>query len=148
MSEAARIGNSRTTSPPTLRDVATILFRQSRFIVATFTLVFLATLLCAFLSPRYEAHFKVLLRRGRLDPLVSTQPAAPDFTRPAISEEELNSEVELLRDEGLLKQVVVQCGLVAPGDVIAGRSQSVERAVRKLSRTLTVEPMRKSNLIQ
>src|SRR5712671_2024282 len=145
MSEAARIGNSRTTSPPTLRDVATILFRQSRFIVATFTLVFLATLLCAFLSPRYEAHFKVLLRRGRLDPLVSTQPAAPDFTRPAISEEELNSEVELLRDEGLLKQVVLESGLLPVGTSSASRT---EKAVRKLAGSLTVEPLRKSNLIQ
>ena len=149
MPEAGQIRNSRTAPSPTLRELAAILFRQSRFVAASFTLVFLATLLYAFVSPRYEARLKVLLRRGRSDPVVSAQPASlADFTRPAISEEELNSEVELLRDEGLLKQVVVQCGLVAPGDVIAGRSQSVERAVRKLSRTLTVEPLRKSNLIQ
>ena len=149
MPEAGQIRNSRPNPSPTLRELAAILFRQSRFVVASFTLVFLATLLYAFFSPRYEARLKVLLRRGRSDPVVSAQPASlADFTRPAISEEELNSEVELLRDEGLLKQVVVQCGLVAPGDVIAGRSQSVERAVRKLARTLTVEPLRKSNLIQ
>jgi uncharacterized protein involved in exopolysaccharide biosynthesis len=128
-----------------LREVAAILFRQSRFIAATFTLVFLSTLLYALLSPRYEGHFKVLLRRGRVDPVVSTQPAGPDFTRPAISEEELNSEVELLRDEGLLNQVVLESSLVPAGTTTVG---STEKTVRKLARSLTVEPLRKSNLIQ
>ncbi len=67
-------------------------------------------------SARYESHFKVLLRRGRFDPVVSPQPpSAMDFTRPDITEEELNSEVELLRDEDLLKQVVKMAGLV-PAD--------------------------------
>lgn len=149
MPEAGQIRNSRITPSPTLRELAAILFRQSRFVVASFTLIFLATLIFAFVSPRYEAHLKVLLRRGRSDPVVSAQPSnLADFTRPAISEEELNSEVELLRDENLLKQVVAQCGLASPGDVVAGRSENVERAVRKLARTLTVEPLRKSNLIQ
>lgn len=148
MAEAGRLGNSHSKSPPTLRELAAILFRQSRFVVVAFALVLLATFFYALFSPRYEAHLKVLLRHGRSDPVVSSQPASPDFTRPAISEEELNSEVELLRDEGLLRQVVVQSGLVPPGDAVAGRSEQVERAVRKLARTLTVEPLRKSNLIQ
>src|SRR6266550_258477 len=148
MPEAGQIRNSRSTPSHTLRELAAILFRQSKFVIVSFTLVFLGTLLYALVSPRYEAHLKVLLRRGRSDPVVSAQPASlADFARPAISEEELNSEVELLRDEDLLKQVVVQCGLVSPGTVAAGRTENLERAVRKLSRTLTVEPMRKSNLI-
>lgn len=147
MSEAGLIRNSRTTPSPTLRELAAILFRQSRFVAASFALVFLATLLYALLSPRYEAHLKVLLRRGRSDPVVSPKPATlADFTRSEISEEELNSEVELLRDEDLLRQVVEESGLVPSGT--AGRTVKVERAVRKLARTLTVEPLRKSNLIQ
>jgi uncharacterized protein involved in exopolysaccharide biosynthesis len=149
MPEAGQIRNAHITRSPTLRELAAILFRQSKFVVVSFALVFLATLLYALVSPRYEAHLKVLLRRGRSDPIVSAQAASrADFTRPAISEEELNSEVELLRDEGLLKQVVVQCGLVSPGAVISGRAEKVERAVRKLSRNLTVAPLRESNLIE
>jgi uncharacterized protein involved in exopolysaccharide biosynthesis len=148
MAEAGRIGNSGPTTALTLRELAAILFRHTRFVVAVFGLVVLATLIYAFASPHYEAHLKVLLRHGRSDPVVSAQPVGPDFTRPAISEEELNSEVELLRDEGLLKQVAVQAGLVAPGDVVGGRADQVEHAVRKLARSLTVEPLRKSNLIQ
>ena len=148
MLEAGRIGNSGHTSSPTLRELAAILFRHSRVVVTVFAVAILATLAYALVSPRYEAHLKILLRRGRSDPVVSAEPASPDFSRPTISEEELNSEVELLRDEGLLKQVAVQSGMVAPGDVAGGRSDKVERAVRKLARSLTVEPLRKSNLIQ
>ena len=148
MTDPGRLGNSRNDSSPTLRELAAILFRQSRCVLAAFVVVFAATLLYGVFSPRYEAHFKVLLRHGRSDPVVSSQPARPDFTRPAVSEEELNSEVELPRDESLLRQVVVQAGLVSPGDVVAVRSAAVERAVRKLARALTVEPLRKSNLIQ
>jgi uncharacterized protein involved in exopolysaccharide biosynthesis len=147
MPEAGRIGNSRASSL-TLRELAAILFRHSRIEVAVFALALLAVLIYALASPRYEAHLKVLLRHGRSDPVVSAQPAGPDFSHPGISEEELNSEVELLRDDGLLKQVAVQSGLVAPGDGVSGRADKVERAVRKLARSLTVEPLRKSNLIQ
>jgi uncharacterized protein involved in exopolysaccharide biosynthesis len=147
MPEAGLIRNSRTTPSPTLRELAAILFRQSRFVAAWFALVFLATMLYALLSPRYEAHLKVLLRRGRSDPVVSPKPSTlADFTHSEISEEELNSEVELLRDEDLLRQVVVESGLVPAGT--AGRTVKVERAVRKLAQRLTVEPLRKSNLIQ
>jgi uncharacterized protein involved in exopolysaccharide biosynthesis len=147
MPETGRLGNSCIKSSLTLRELAAILFRQSRFESAAFGLVFLGTLLYAFVSPRYEAHLKVLVRHGRSDPVISAQQASPDFTRPAVSEEELNSEVELLRDEGLLKEVVVESGL-GPRGMAPGRTEKVERAVRKLARTLTVEPLRKSNLIQ
>jgi uncharacterized protein involved in exopolysaccharide biosynthesis len=133
---------------PTLRELAAILFRQSRSVIAALVLVIASTLIYGLLSPRYEAHLKVLLRRGRSNPVVSVQPAGPDFSHAPISEEELNSEVELLRDEALLREVAVQSGLVAPADVVAGRKDKIERAVRKLSVSLSVEVLRKSNLIQ
>jgi len=146
MPEAGLIRNSRTTPSPTLRELAAILFRQSRFVAISFVLVFVVTMVYAFLSPRYEAHLNVLLRRGRSDPVVSSQPApAADFSRSEISEEELNSEVELLRDEDLLKQVVQTSGLV-PAET-TGRAK-VELAVRKLARALVVEAAKKSNLIR
>ena len=102
-----------------------------------------------FFSARYESHFKVLLRHGRFDPVVSAQPeSAMDFTRPDITEEEVNSEVELLRDEDLLKQVVVQSGYVASDTPPGERPSEIEHAVRKVTRRLDVEALKKSNLIQ
>ena len=106
-------------------------------------------MLCVVFSARYESHFKVLLRRGRFDPVVSPQPAsAMDFTRPDITEEELNSEVELLRDADLLKQVVGMAGLVPADTPDFERPAEIEHAVRKLARRLDVEALKKSNLIQ
>ncbi len=146
---AELIGNSHTLLSPTPRELAATLFRHPRLVAASFGFVLLATMIFVVFSARYESHFKVLLRRGRFDPVVSSQPAsAMDFTRPDITEEELNSEVELLRDEDLLKQVVKTVGLVPAGTPDRDRPAEIEHAVRKLARGLDVGALKKSNLIQ
>lgn len=146
---AELIGNSHTPTPPTPRDLAAILFRRPRLVAASFGIALLATMLFMVFSARYESHFKVLLRRGRFDPVVSSQPPSTmDFTRPDITEEELNSEVELLRDEDLLKQVVQVAGLVPANTQDRERAAEIEHAVRRLARRLDVEALKKSNLIQ
>jgi uncharacterized protein involved in exopolysaccharide biosynthesis len=97
---AELIGNSQIRLSPTPREVAATLFRRPRLVLFSFVFLLLGTIFVVLVSARYESHFKVLLRRGRFDPVVSSQPAsALDFTRPDITEEDLNSEVELLRDE-------------------------------------------------
>ena len=117
--------------------------------VASFLLVFLAAMSLAVSSARYESHFKVLLRRGRYDPVASGQPtSALDVSRSEITEEELNSEVELLRDEDLLKQVVAAAGLIPPDTPPVRRPSEIERAARQLARRLDVEAIKKSNLIR
>jgi len=142
-------GNSHTPLSPTPRDLAATLFRRPRLVAASFGLVLVAAMVFAVFSARYESHFMVLLRRGRFDPVVSPQPpSAMDFTRPDITEEELNSEVELLRDEDLLKQVVTMAGLVPADTPESDRPGKIEHAVRKLARRLDVEALKKSNLIQ
>ena len=141
--------NSHQPLSPTPRDLAATLFRRPRLVVASFGLIFVATILVAIFSARYESHFKVLLRRGRFDPIVSSQPpSSMDFTRPDITEEELNSEVELLRDEDLMKQVVKMAGLVPSDTPDNERPAEIERAARKLVRRLDVDALKKSNLIQ
>src|SRR5271163_2624804 len=142
-------GSSRTPLSPTPRELAATLFRRPRLVATSFGVVLLATMLLVVFSARYESHFKVLLRRGRYDPVVSSQPASPmDFTRPDITEEELNSEVELLSDEDLLKQVVKMAGLLPADTPDSERPAAIEHAVRKLARRLDVESLKKSNLIQ
>jgi uncharacterized protein involved in exopolysaccharide biosynthesis len=142
------IGNSKTELSPTPRELAATLFRHPRLVAASFGFVLLAAMLFVVFSARYESHFKVLLRRSRFDPIVSSQPASADFTRPDITEEELNSEVGLLRDEDLLKQVVKRAGLIPAGTPDRDRPAKIEHAVRELARRLDVEALKKSNLIQ
>jgi uncharacterized protein involved in exopolysaccharide biosynthesis len=149
LTENSRTNLSPTPRAPTPRDLAATLFRRPRLVAAAFGCVLVATILFVAFSARYESHFKVLLRRGRFDPLISSEPPSTmDFTRPDISEQELNSEVELLRDEDLLKQVVKMAQLVPADTTELERPVSIEHAVRKLARRLEVEALKKSNLIQ
>ena len=142
-------GNSSAALSPTPRELAATLFRRPRLVGGAFVFLFLAAMLFVLFSARYESHFMVLLRRGRYDPVVSSQPASPmDFTRPDITEEELNSEVELLRDEDLLTQVVRVAGLIPAGLPNSERASEIEQDVRKISRRLNVEALKKSNLIR
>ncbi len=140
--------NPYTTLSPTPRELAATLFRRPRLVASSFAFLLLATMLLVLFSARYESHFMVLLRRGRYDPVASSQPASPmDFTRPEITEEELNSEVELLRDEDLLKQVVKLVQIVPPDIPEPERASAIEHAARRLSRRLDVDALKKSNLI-
>ena len=141
--------DSRSATSLTLRELAAIFFRQSRLVAATFSCVTLAALLFTMLSPRYEAHFRVLLRHGRSDPPVSAQNSDPiNLSRSEVTEEELNSEAELIRDEHLLRRVVSASGLVpATTTDEKYRERNIEQEVRKLATRLDVEPVRRSNLI-
>lgn len=141
--------NSRFGPSPTLRDLAGVLFGRWRILAGSLLFLLVAALAVLLVTPRYEAHFKVLLRRGRSDPMISPQPAsAVNFTRPEITEEELNSEAELLRDGDLLKEVVEKTGLLPPGTKESELPIETERTARKISQQLRVETLRKSNLIQ
>jgi len=92
---------------PTVREVAIVLFRQRRVFVGVSGLVLVLAVVYAFAGTTYRAHVRVLVRRGRADPPVTAQPnAPPDFSRVEVTEEELNSEVELLKDADVLRHVV------------------------------------------
>jgi uncharacterized protein involved in exopolysaccharide biosynthesis len=138
---------------PTVRELAQMVFRRRKVFVCVAGLVLAATLFYVFAGERYEAQMKILVRRGRADAPVSAGENAPlDLTRVAMTEEELNSEVELLRDEDVLREAVEHDGLggrdwlhfLRPGE---GQAQRVERAARRLGKKLKVEPVKKTNLI-
>ncbi len=144
----------RGDSPtPTLREVAMVFFRQQRAFFWAAGLVLAAAILYAFLGSSYQANMRVLVRRGRADAPVSAGENAPlDMTRIAITEEELNSEVELLRDDEVLRRVASETGMGAsrwlgflrPGETEAER---MERGARRLAKKLHVEAIKKTNLI-
>ena len=139
---------------PTLREIAAVLFRHQKLVIAAFLTAFSLVVLYGWITPRYQAHMEVLLRHGRLDPFVtSEQNALPNVARSDISEEEVNSEVELLRDQDLLGRVVAENRLQKEGLLsrlgLKRDSKEIrrERGVRALASQLKVSPIRKSNLI-
>jgi uncharacterized protein involved in exopolysaccharide biosynthesis len=138
---------------PTLRELAMVLFRQRKLFAGVAGLIFVLAVGFACLGASYRAQVRVLVRRGRADPPVTAQPnAPPDFSRVEVTEEELNSEVELLKDDDVLQRVVEANDLAAhdwlrwlrPHEEQAAR---VQRAAKKLAGRLDVEPIKKTNLI-
>ncbi len=153
MSDEDSIRARDFSAPPTLRELAMVLFRRRRVFVWASGLVLGVAVLYAFAGTKYEATMKVLVRRGRANAPMTAQENAPlDLTRIGITEEELNSEVELLRDDEVLREVVQETDLgrrdwlhfLRMGE---GNAERVERAARRLAKKLEVEPMKKTNLI-
>lgn len=116
-------------------------------------IVLAAAVLYAAVGTSYEANMKILVRRGRAEAPVSGGTTAPlDLTRIAITDEELNSEVELLRDRDVLRKVVEETGAGGRdwfhfARLGEGPAQRVERATRRLAQRVNVEPLKKTNLI-
>jgi len=147
------IRRNEDPASPTMRELAVIVFRQRKIVLGVFGLLFILSVIYAVAGASYRAHLAVLVRRGRADPPVTAQPNAPaDFSRVEVTEEELNSEVELLKDDDVLRRVAQDNDLMAHDwlrwlrfhETEAAR---VERAARKLAHQLEVEPVKKTNLI-
>jgi uncharacterized protein involved in exopolysaccharide biosynthesis len=142
-------------SAPTVRDVMAVLFRQWRVLLVSFVvLVVVAVVLSGALTTTYKAEMKILVRRERVDPVVTAQSSAlSQVVQEEITESELNSEVELLNSQDLLRQVVVSNHLYSKQrswrEIFGKASEevSIARAVRQLATALKAEPVRKTNMI-
>ena len=110
----------------------------------------------------YESRMKILVKNTRSD-----VPITPERTTGAtgayfdndVSENQINSEIELLTSEDLLKQVVTECGLYGRRLFDSRRSLgSRKRRVRKprrlkrraaqLAKDLVITPVKKANIIE
>ncbi len=137
----------------TLRDVAAVLFRQRWLLLASFVVILIAAVASGVLTPTYKAEMKILVRRGRADPVVTSQPERDaQVVREEITESELNSEVELLNSQDLLRKVVLANNLQSSESSwhFLGKSSDdvrIARAVRQLGTSLKMEPLRKTNVI-
>src|ERR1700720_963645 len=100
----------------TARDFLAIGFRQRRLIINTFLGIFSIAVVIAFLLPKkYEAQMKILVRHERAEQVVSPDRESSIQRSTEVSEEELQSEAELIRSRDLLGKVVVACDLQASG---------------------------------
>ena len=137
-----------------LRDIVAVGFRHQRALLLCFFGILLGSLVAAVLMPStYEAKTKILVKRERVDPVVSTEAKSPVMIQETVTEEELNSEVELLQSEDVLRKVVVTSGLdqqKSLSEYILGRRSPetrIAKATRRLLSNLQVEAIKKSNII-
>jgi uncharacterized protein involved in exopolysaccharide biosynthesis len=151
---------------PTLRDIATPLFRHRKLVVLTFCGLMLATISWIILLPKnYEAKMEILVKRERVDVAVSPGRDSALANAGDVTEEQLNSEVELLKSRDLLEKVVIACKLqklqprpfwsrFLPSTAVQATddgqtdAKNLSQAVLALENKLRVEPLKKTDLIQ
>lgn len=135
------------------RDLLAIGFRHKRWVALCFCGILLGAVVAAVLQPKkYTASTKFLIERERMDPVISPGPNAAPVYRAEVTEEELNSELELLESSDVLRQVVVSCGLDQRRSFLTSllardEATRIAKATERLQKDLKVELVRKSNII-
>lgn len=148
--ETIEIQRFERRSTPTMRDLAAIVFRQRKIILLAFAATVVVVLLSGLWMRRYQAHMKILVLHQRSDAMVSGEANAPSQNINDVTEEDLNSEVEILRSEDLLRKVVLATNLQHRAMYTFGRTdeaKAVASAVRRLNSNLDIERIRKANII-
>jgi succinoglycan biosynthesis transport protein ExoP len=151
--------NGNSAISITARDLVAVAFRHRRVTILCLSGVLLGAVLAAIFLPKYEAKTKILVQKAeRADPVVSAEQRDPVTQTDVLTEEELNSEVELLHSHDVLRTVVLACGLDKKFmfrdlfNGVLGRMTSDERidkAVRRLDSELdNAEVSKKSNVIE
>ena len=140
---------SRILSP---LEIAGIAHRQKGVFLAVLVLAVLAMIACGLLTPTYQSEMKILVLRQRADTVITSAPNGPvQVGTNEVSEEDLNSEVELLNSEDLLRKVAATTNLASPRmpQLLPPGPPDVRlaKAVYKLGKDLKVEPIRKSDVI-
>src|ERR1700733_8574313 len=154
-SQAPKSTNSTDLSA---RDLLAPLFRRKKLLGLIFVGMSLVTVVVAVMaSSLYESKMEVLVNRQRLDPMVSAEPTfQTPPTPPPLTEEEVNSEIELLKSGDLLRETVLANNLqyLERGTLSAAlfsRGQDnwyVSKAVDRLSKKLDVSVVTKTNVIE
>lgn len=145
-----------------LRDVVGVLCRHKLLIFTTFITVAVGTAVLTFLMPNeYESRMKILVKNTRSDVPITperTTGTAGTYFDNEVSENQINSEIELLTSEDLLNQVVTECGLYGSKASISERlglkeptrtpAAQIEQARNQLRKDLIINPVKKANIIE
>lgn len=101
--------------------------------------MFIAVLLLASWPRSYLSTAKFLVRNARQELVVNPGDSSAGMYRDVVSEETLNSEIELLRSRDLLERVVRELELNTPGE--PGEDEgAVRKAIRRLVGKVVPEP--------
>lgn len=141
----------------TLRDLLAVLFKHKRsMLVIFFGIVAIVTLLTFVLPPTFEAKSTVLVKFGReflYRPEVGADKGQVISLGQPSQEEILNSEIEIITNRDLLGKVVDGVGIerLYPGLSKKTYRNGVtpkDKAVVRLSKKLSVQGVRRSNVIK
>src|SRR4051812_48281760 len=159
MEQQTQIVLAQRSAPAlTPRAVASLFFRQWRKMLITFVTLMIGVAIAVVLVPlRYQSEMKVMIERERFDPVV-TSSSSRDVSGASridkLSVEAVNSEVDLLQNRDLLRDVVLATGLHNRLGwltllTLPSREEPyrIDAAINGLQNNLDVEPPQRSNLI-
>jgi uncharacterized protein involved in exopolysaccharide biosynthesis len=148
------------------KDFVAAIFRRRRLASISFIVIFTLAAGALLMQPNtYQSEMKILVSRGRVDPMVTTDSTAVARATEIVSDQDLSSEIELLRSRDLLEQAVLDCRLDVPkkgplqfvfGSMKLNASaassnkpdpKAWQTAVRRLDEDLKILPLRGSHLI-
>lgn len=133
-----------------MRSLAASVFRYRRLWLSAFAIVLIATLLYTILMPReYRSEMEILVQNKRGDEQITPNRSTGTVTVNEVTEEQINSEIELLRSRSLANLVVDP--LWNTRNITAMTRQELkvhDKAVEQFSKHLSVELVRKSNVIR
>jgi polysaccharide biosynthesis transport protein len=141
----------------TIRDLLNVVFRHKKkvifFFVSVITIVSVTTLL---MSKTYRSNAQILIKLGRenatLDPTVA---AGTAMNINESRENEINSEMEIIKCRELAEKVIIEVGLFKILDIKENKLPSntadslklFEQAVLTIQKNLTTELVKKTNVI-
>lgn len=155
--------------PITLPDLWRALQRRQWLLLAiSAAIVGAGMLVTLLLPPTYQSTMKILITRNRLDPQVSASDKTSEMMRGELSEEDFNSELEILQSRSVLEATVRQLGLdkaeaaetsapASPFSNLGGWYRAhhqqtaalpLEKAVAQISANLEAVPIKKSRILQ
>ncbi len=143
------------------RDLVAMLFRHWRLMSVAFTATLLGAVLVAIvMPPKYTARLKVLVRHQRVEQVMTTGASGVrSATSEEVSDEEIDSEIELFRSEDLLRKIVGAYGLDKPKKPHFWTAQlekwsptrpeiRTSKAIARLKSALVMERVKKSSFIE
>lgn len=128
--------------------VLEVLFRRKAVVLTTAALLTAVAVAAAIVLPAYTSEMKFLIRNERSDAKVGPGETGRAESPDEVSDVTVNSEIELLESNDILKEVVRRCQLDnRPTLWTEDPATRFERAIRKLRHDLTATPVRKSSII-
>ncbi len=150
-------------APISLRDGVSVAFRRKRLVITCAVLTLLAVVTSAIILPRYHGEAKILVNRERIDPVLSPTPEMSNFSmsaQPIVTDEDLRSEVEMMKSQDVLTQVVKETASSDQAEPASWWSkltshfgspkteeEIIAGKVDRLNRDLIIEPAKGSYII-
>jgi uncharacterized protein involved in exopolysaccharide biosynthesis len=143
-----------TRSALSLRDVAEMIYRRKTLALTLFGAIFLIIVIATMLQPSiYMTRAQLLFKKERVNAIISASEGAGTEDKPQLSEEALNSEVEIVKSSTLLREVLrndMMYKKIVGEDKAStlDSTQALELAVAMLKADMDCQIVPKSNIVQ